>query len=74
MTQQKAILNFIQTHKKGLSSKEAIERFGCTRLAAVIAALERKGYIFDHVRETVPTRYGKTSVTRYRMPVTKVVV
>lgn len=74
MTQQKEILNYIQTHKKGITSKIAIEKFGCTRLAAVIAALEKKGYVFEHSRETVLSRHGKTSVARYKMPTIDVVI
>lgn len=67
MKQIDVILKHLKTRKKGLTSKDAIEMYGCTRLSAVIACLEKKGYKISHTRETVPTRYGKASVTRYRL-------
>lgn len=68
-TQRNTILKYLQTHKKGITSKEAIEKFGCTRLAAVVAALKSKGNEIKDVRETVPTRYGNTSIKRYFMEI-----
>jgi len=66
MNQQQSILKYLKSHKKkGITSKEAIDLFGCTRLSAQIAALEHKGHRFDHIRETVQTRYGSTSIVRY---------
>lgn len=67
MTQRDAILKYLQSHKRGLTSKDAIEKFGCTRLSAVVKALEKKGHEINHVREVVPTRWGSTSITRYFM-------
>ena len=66
ITQQDSILRYIQQHKAGITSKEAFERFGCTRLAAVICALNRKGYNIQRQRETVKGRYGNVSITRYK--------
>ena len=65
MTQREAILKHLKTHKKGITSMDAIERYGCTRLSAVIKALEEKGNAIEHIPETVKTRYGKVSITRY---------
>jgi len=66
MTQQNMIIKHLKTHPKaGITSKEAIERYSCTRLSAVIKAIEKKGYVIDRKRETVPTRYGNVSITRY---------
>ncbi len=65
MTQRETILKYLQTHKSGITSKEAIEKFGCTRLSAVISVLRDKGYDITSARETVPTRYGHASVSRY---------
>lgn len=67
MTQKGAILYHLKTHKRGITSKEAIEKYGCTRLSAVIAALEDKGIQISHTRETVQSRYGNVSVTRYKL-------
>lgn len=65
MTQQNTVLKYLQTHKSGLTSKDAIEKFGCTRLSAVIKALKKKGYNITSSRETVYTRYGHVSIARY---------
>ena len=67
MTQIDVILKHLKTHKKGITSGDAINRYGCTRLSAVIANLEKKGYVISHERETVPTRYGNVSITRYKL-------
>jgi len=69
MNQQTAILKHLQTNKRGITSKDAIEIYGCTRLSAVVKALEKKGHEINHVRETVPTRYGNVSITRYFMEI-----
>ena len=68
MTQQDAIVKYIKTHKRGITSKDAIEKFGCTRLSAVIATIERtRGLKIDHKREKVEGRYGPVSITRYTL-------
>lgn len=67
ITQQESILRYMQSHRKGITSKDAFERFGCTRLAAVIKNLERKGHKIVSTRELVKTRYGSTSIARYTL-------
>lgn len=66
-TQLDAVLNyFIQ--RGSLTTWEAIERFGCTRLSARVLELEKKGYRFKHDPVKVTTRYGATvTVTRYTL-------
>lgn len=64
-TQQDMILKHLKTRKKGITSKEAIEKYGCTRLSAVINALRKKGHKISVWRENVPTRYGNTSIAHY---------
>ena len=68
-TQRNAILKHLKTHKCGITSKDAIDLYGCTRLSAVIAALEEKGNRISHKREVVAGRYGNVSVTRYILEV-----
>ncbi len=70
-TQTKEVLNYLQNNKRGLTQKEAIEKFGAYRLSAIIHNL-RKDYLIDGIAETVPTRYktskGKirtSNITRY---------
>ncbi len=66
MLQQEAILNHLKRNKRtGITSMEAIEKYGCTRLSAVIVALKKKGNDIRTVRENVPTRYGSVSIARY---------
>ena len=67
MTQRDLILKHLRTHKKGITSMDAIMKYGCTRLSAVIRALEDKGNVIEHIPETVKTRYGKVSITRYKL-------
>lgn len=67
ITQQDSILRFMQSHKTGITSKIAFERFGCTRLSAVIWALKHKGYKIISKNEKVKGRYGNVSITRYLM-------
>ena len=66
-TQLDALLKyFIQNG--GLTTFEAFERFGCTRLAARVLELSRKGYRFRKDPVEVVTRYGaKVTVTRYTL-------
>ena len=66
-TQLDALLNYF-IHNGGLTSFEAYERFGCTRLAARVLELTRKGYAFKKEPVSVTTRYGaKVTVTRYTL-------
>ena len=67
MKQQDMILKHLLNNKKGITSKDAIELYGCTRLSAVINQLQKKGHRIVHTRECVPTRYGNVSITRYSM-------
>ena len=64
-TQHDALIDYF-IHNGGLTSFEAYERFGCTRLAARVLELSRKGYRFKKEPVSVTTRYGaKVTVTRY---------
>ena len=71
MTKKQTILKYLQTHKKGLTSKEAYDNFGETRLSATVWSLKNDdGWDIKKTSEKVPTRYGRnTSVTRYRLEV-----
>lgn len=64
-TQLDALLRYFIQHG-GLTTFEAFERFGCTRLAARVLELSRKGFRFRKEPVSVTTRYGaKVTVTRY---------
>lgn len=51
-----------------LTSLDAIRRFGCTRLAAVIHNLKQDGFRIESVNVTVQNRYGAdVCVAQYRL-------
>ena len=65
-TQRLAILNYLRENGK-ITSLEAYNQLGATRLSAVIYALKRKGYKITSKNIVVTTRYGKTNVCEYRL-------
>lgn len=64
MAQTKDILNDLLTGAR-ITSLEAINRYGCTRLAARIKNVEEMGYKVERRMVEVPTRNGKTKVAEY---------
>ena len=69
MTQTSEIKKYLLTHKNGLTSMEAFQKFGATRLSAIIYQLRYK-HGMDIVSETkiVKNRYGKpTYVSVYKV-------
>ncbi len=64
-TQADIILEHLQSAT--ITSIEAIERYGITRLAAVISQLRAKGHKIVTRNKTVTTRYGKTTVAVYEL-------
>lgn len=68
-TQTSEIKKYLETHKKGLTSYEAFELFGATRLSAIIYQL-RHAYGMNIITEDkkVKTRYGlPTIVSVYKI-------
>lgn len=57
MTKTKAVLDWLRTHDS-ISSMEAIENFGATRLAAIIFDLRERGYDIETVRCEGTDRFG----------------
>lgn len=64
MTQAEVVLRYCEEFGS-ITQKEAWE-FGISRLAAVIKQLEKLGRVFIRENVQVSTRYGWTTVTRYR--------
>lgn len=60
-TQTKAILEHLLSGKE-LTSMQAIELYGATRLSGIIYSLRNKGYIIKRRTEVVKNRYGTISV------------
>lgn len=57
--QRKAVLEHFQT-KGELTSMEAFQLFGATRLAAIVFDLRRDGYSIETQEILSKTRYGET--------------
>lgn len=57
-----AILKYMKENN-GITSKEAFEEFGVTRLAACIFDLRQKGYLIDTLMLETTTRFDE--LTRY---------
>jgi len=65
-TQTNLIVKYMRTHKSGITSMQAIEMYGATRLASIIHSLRRRGYDIATVMEEGKNRYGgRVSYARY---------
>lgn len=65
MTKTQAVLDWLKTHAS-ISSMEAINNFGATRLSAIIFNLKRKGYNIETVTCEGTDRFGnKVQFARY---------
>ena len=62
MSQRQAILAYLKTGKH-ITSKEAFELFGATRLSAIIFDLKDMGYKINSIEREGVTRFGRK--TRY---------
>lgn len=67
MTQTQIVLKHLQTYGK-ITSWEAIEEYGITRLGSRIYDLRKEGYQIKSRSETVKTRLGnKTNIAVYEL-------
>ena len=65
MTKTQAVLEWLMTHAS-ISSMEAIQSFGATRLSVIIFNLRKKGYNIETVRCEGTDRFGnKMTFARY---------
>ena len=66
-TQMTEVLKYMQTHK-GITSIQAIEKFGATRLSDIIFRLRTEGYEIETDSITKKNRYGHTTTfARYTL-------
>lgn len=66
MNQQKAVLQYLKSHKRGITQFEAVIKLGVLRLSQRIAELESQGYIIAREAEKKIGTYGHTvRYTRY---------
>lgn len=65
MTQNERILHHIETYGS-ITQLEALQEYGCMRLASRITDLKRKGIKIKRITETSRNRYGeKIRFARY---------
>ncbi len=68
MSQAQSILDHLNVHGS-ITSMQAINSFGCTRLAARVKDLEQAGYVIPRETIEVVNRNGKRCrVTLYKRP------
>ena len=68
LTQKEWILKFLETHKNGITPKQAEDQYGIMRLASRISDLRRDKYNIVKDTVEVPNRRGqKCRVARYRL-------
>jgi len=67
MNQVTAVKNYLESGKT-LTSMEAFQMFGCTRLSDKIFRLRNKGYVIHSITCECTNRYGDTTrFVRYRL-------
>lgn len=66
-TQRQMVLEYLQTHT-GITSMEAFQKFGSTRLGSIIFDLRRQGHDIESVTRDHTTRNGDTvQIVEYRL-------
>ena len=64
-TQTNEVLKYMKSHKNGITSMQAFELFGATRLSSIIHRL-RKKHIIETITEEGKNRFGgSTQYARY---------
>ena len=67
MTQKEAVLEWLKTDGS-ITSMEAFEHLGITRLSAVVFDLRKLGYAISSEDMTITNRYGKqVHFSRYKL-------
>lgn len=66
-TQQDAVLEWLQAGES-ITSMQAFEMFGATRLSAIVFNLRKKGYVICAENVQVKNRFGQTvNMARYTL-------
>lgn len=58
-TQEKMVLDYLKSHKNGMTSKDAYELFGIMQMPKRILTLRRAGYVIKSTPKTGKNRFGK---------------
>jgi len=59
------VLHYLKTHKRGITQRQAIEKFDAYRLADIIFKLKKRGHVIDTIKEESVGKYGKETYARY---------
>jgi len=65
MSHETKVLNYLKSHKRGITGLDAWTKFHCYRLSAVIFKLRSKGY--DIRTDLEDNEYGEGKHARYIM-------
>lgn len=66
-SQKSEVLKYMKTHR-GISSRQAFDKFGATRLSDIIFRLRSEGYLIETEQMTTKNRYGHvTNYAFYRL-------
>lgn len=65
-SQRRAVVDYLERYGS-ITSKEANEKLGCSRLAAHICYLRKHGWHITTEDVEVTTRYGKATIARYHI-------
>ena len=69
---EERLLTYLRKSKKGITSLDAINKLGETRLSATIYLLRQRGFLILDTYETSQNRYGEnTRFKRYVLSETK---
>ena len=60
-SQTSDIKRYLETHKRGITSLQAVEMFGATRLSSIVYRLRKEGMNIVTESANVKNRYGGTS-------------
>lgn len=64
MSKENAVIEYLKRTKNGITSLEAINMFGATRLSAIIFRAKERGYIIADTFENCVDRFG--NIARYK--------
>lgn len=67
MTQKELIINHLKANKNGITSMEAIEKYGATRSGIIYDLKHRDNLNIITERITVQTIYGTNQIARYKL-------
>ena len=59
MSQEEMVLRYLRTHKEGITSLQALNKFGILQMPKRVFTLRKRGYNVKSTPKVVKNRYGK---------------